>query len=252
MRFFLFLLCLTLALAAPVLGQPKPDPKKTPRIIVMTPLGVPVGSTTKLNVRGLRLDTASEVRCKEAGVVIKILSKSKVGVPNQMDPNKLGDTQIEVELKIPADFKGDAANCVAITPEGESPPHRLLVDAAPVLAEKEPNNSFRQAQPLAIPQTVEGRISQPMDVDVFRIDGKQGQQVILEVHAARLGSALDSVLTLYDADGQTIAVSDDIEGSTDSRIEATLPKTGVFYVSVIDAHDQGGPTHAYRLSVRLK
>ena len=203
-------------------------------------------------MRGLRLDTVSEVRCREPGVRTKVLSKGKVGVPNQMDPNKLGDTQVEVEIKVPADFKGDAAHCVAVTPQGESPPHRLLVDRAPVLAEKEPNNSFRQAQSIAVPQVVEGRISQAQDVDVFRFEGKQGQQLILEVFAARHGSALDSVLTLYDADGRTLTVSDDIEGTSDSRIEVTLPKTGVWYVSVIDAHDQGGPTHVYRLSVRPK
>ena len=103
-----------------------------------------------------------------------------------------------------------------------------------------------------VPQVVEGRISQAQDVDVFRFEGKQGQQLILEVFAARHGSALDSLLTLHDADGRTLAVSDDIEGSSDSRIEVTLPKTGVWYVSVIDAHDQGGPTHVYRLSVRQK
>ena len=115
----------------------------------------------------------SEVRCREPGVGIKVLSKGKVGVPNQMDPNKLGDTQVEVEIKIPADFKGDAARFVAITPQGESPPHRLLVDRPPVLAEKEPNNSFRQAQSIVVPQVVEGRISQAMDVDVFRFEGNR-------------------------------------------------------------------------------
>ena len=99
----LLLVCLAdMVLTSPGAGQPKPDPKKAPQIIVMTPLGAAVGSTTKVTLRGLRLDTVSEVRCREPGVGIKVLSKGKVGVPNQMDPNKLGDTQVEVEIKIPA------------------------------------------------------------------------------------------------------------------------------------------------------
>jgi Bacterial pre-peptidase C-terminal domain len=252
LRLFLLVLLGNLALSCPAVGQPKPDPKQLPRIIVMTPLGVAVGSTTKLTLRGLRLDLAAEVKCDRSGIVIKVLSKAKVGVPNQQDPNKFGDTQVEVEVKIAADFKGSSAQCVVKTPQGESPPHRLLIDSTPVLAEKEPNNSFRQAQPLALSQTVEGCINQPMDVDVFRIEGKQGRQLVLEVHAARHGSALDSLLTLYSGAGQVIATSDDIEGSSDSRLEVTLPTTGTYYVSVTDANDQGGPTHVYRLSVRPK
>ena len=38
----------------------------------------------------------------------------------------------------------------------------------------------------------------------------------------------------------------------DSRLEVTLPRDGPYYVSVIDAHDQGGPAHVYRLIVRSR
>jgi hypothetical protein len=31
-----------------------------------------------------------------------------------------------------------------------------------------------------------------------------------------------------------------------------LPKSGAYYVGVIDANDQGGPAYVYRLSVRAK
>jgi hypothetical protein len=32
--------------------------------------------------------------------------------------------------------------------------------------------------------------------------------------------------------------------------KVTLPKTGTYYLSLLDAHDQGGPEHVYRLVVR--
>jgi hypothetical protein len=35
-------------------------------------------------------------------------------------------------------------------------------------------------------------------------------------------------------------------------LEVTLPKAGVYHVSVIDAHDAGGPAHVYRLTIRVK
>jgi Bacterial pre-peptidase C-terminal domain len=244
--------CTWIIMVQAVGAQPKPDPKTAPQILVMVPLGVPVGMTSRVTLRGLRLDTAGEVRFKETGITVKILNKTKVGVPNPQDASKLGDSQVEVELKIPADFKGNTAQCLVKTPQGESAGHQLLVDAQLVLHEKEPNNGFRQAQPIIVPSVIEGRISSPLDVDVFRIDAKAGQQLTVEIHAARHGSPLDSILTLYDSTGQIVASNDDFDGSPDSRIEVRLPKSGSYFISVLDAHDQGGPTHVYRLNVRLK
>ena len=55
-----------------------------------------------------------------------------------------------------------------VTPAGESPPYHLLVnDGTPLAAEREPNNGFEQAQPIQVPQVLDGAISQPQDVDVF-------------------------------------------------------------------------------------
>ena len=55
---------------------------------------------------------------------------------------------------------------------------------------------------------------------------RAGQRLVCEVLAARHGSALDSLLTLYDADGRQVATNDDTAGSTDSRLEVTLPRDG--------------------------
>jgi hypothetical protein len=119
-----------------------------------------------------------------------------------------------------------------------------------VIPEKEPNDGFRQAQKIQVPQVIDGLIDRPRDVDVFRFEGKAGQKVICEILAARHGSALDSILTIYDAQGRELASNDDTEASPDSRLEVTLPKAGIYHVTVMDAHDQGGPEHVYRLVVR--
>src|SRR5439155_9242842 len=100
------------------------------------------------------------------------------------------------------------------------------------------------------PQVVDGMVSRPKDVDVFRFDGRAGRRLVFEVLAARHGSALDSILTLYDAAGREVASNDDTPGSVGSRLEVTVPRDGVYYLSLIDAHDQGGPAHVYRLVAR--
>ena len=136
-------------------------------------------------------------------------------------------------------------------------PIRFAVDTLPETLEKEPNSSVEQAQPLQMPQIVNGRIQTSDDEDVFRFEGKAGQKVVLEVIARRVGSPLDSLLKLCDAQGNLLAASDDIEDPScgwlthyaDSRIDATLPSDGVYYIHLRDAQHRGGPEYAYRLRI---
>jgi hypothetical protein len=234
-------------------GQRKPaDGKDKPKLVVAVPIAVMPGKTSKVIIRGLHVDTATEIRVHDPKSSARLLGKSKVPVPNQQDPALVGDSQVEIEVTLPEDYPMATLSLAVVTPAGESAPYRMGVDAEPAIAEKEPNNGFKNAQPLRVPQSVDGVIGQAQDVDVFRFEGKEGQAVMLEVFSARYGSPLDSFLTLYDAEGQTLASNDDYNGSADSRIEATLPKTGPYYVSLIDANDQGGPAYVYRLSIRTK
>ncbi len=229
-------------------GKKKAPPKSQPKVLVALPFGVKPGATEKVTLRGLKLDSAKEVRVIPKGTA-KLVRKGKSPVPPQMDAGKVGDSEVVVELTVPADVPGASVELIVSGPGGDSAPHRVLLDRVPIAAEKEPNDGFKQAQPVALGQIVQGTISRPTDVDSYRFEGKAGQKVVLEVHAARYGSPLDSVLTLYGNSGATIEASDDIAGSTDSRIETTLPRTGTYYVVVGDANDQGAATFLYRLTL---
>jgi hypothetical protein len=246
-------LLLVALLPLPLLGQRRrPAPAGGPKIVVAIPLGLKPGAATRLTLRGLKLDGATEVRCQEPKASAKLLKKGGAAVSNQQDVNRVGNTQAEVEITLPPDYPARTVTVTVLTAAGESPPHALRVDRGPVVAEKEPNNGFRVAQPLALGQEVQGAVSHNQDVDVYRFEGKAGQHVVAEVLAARYGSALDSLLTLYDGAGNALASNDDNDGSPDSRVESRLPRDGVYYLSVIDANDQGGPAHVYRLVLRVK
>jgi predicted RNA-binding protein with TRAM domain len=243
----LLLWCIPAALLS---GQSKKaDAKASPRVLMTIPFGVEPGKTTVLTLRGLRLDVAKEVKVSSKGAA-KLIKAEKVAVPNQQDAGRVGDSEVRIELELPADVAGDAVELVVVTPAGDTASHKLLLDRAPVAKEKEPNDGFKQGQALEVGRSVEGVISRSQDVDVFRFEAKPGDKVVVEVTAARRGSALDSFLTLYNADGQVVAMNDDAGGSRDSRLEATLKKGGAYYVSVTDANDQGGAAFRYRLLVR--
>lgn len=235
-----------LALLLLLAQEKKEDKKPDPRALYALPLSVKPGATTKVTVRGLSLEQAVEVKV-EGPAEAKIKSKGKAAVPNNQEAAVYGDTQVELEIKAAADAAGEIKVAI-VTPAGTAPAHRLPIAAA--VAEKEPNGGFAQAQALEPGRTVEGAVGGPKDVDVFRLDGKAGEAWVLEVAAARLGSPLDPVLLVHDAAGRQVALGDDAAAGRDPALTLKLPADGAYFVSLLDAHDTGGPTHAYLLTAR--
>jgi len=222
---------------------------KPPQILMVVPLGSIPGETLKLKARGLNLDTATDIKSNVPDVAVKFLAAGKTGVPASLNPQQAGDSQIEFEIAIPAGAGVDVVELTCVTPEGQATYQLPVRSGEKIILETEPNAGFNQAHTIELSQTVLGQIQSPQDVDVFTIELVEGTFVRIEVAAAEHGSALDSLLTLYDADGTQIARHDDRVPSRDSLIEWKVTKSGRYFVVVQDANDLGGEAQGYRLRV---
>ena len=97
----------------------------------------------------------------------------------------------------------------------------ILLDALPSGDGFEPNGSRAAAAPLpglASGRETAGATLAPGDVDYYAIPVTAGRRLAVDVDAAEVGSALDSVAALFDAAGTMLASSDD----------ALDPDTGAF------------------------
>lgn len=236
-----------------VLSQPKDKPKEPPpHPLYALQLAVDPGKTTKLTLRGLNIDSATEVRVGEPKSSGKVLGKGKkVAVPNQMNAQVVGDSEIEVEVTLPKEVPGSEVPLTLIGPGGEGKSMTLLVnDDTPRVQEKEPNDGFKQAMPVKAPVIVEASFKQNQDVDVFRLDGKAGEKFRIEIQAGRFGSPADALLTIYDVEGRTVATGEAPVGGRDPIVRLSLQKDGAYFISVIEGFDQGGANFVYRLAVR--
>jgi hypothetical protein len=147
----------------------------------------------------------------------------------------------------------------------------------PEVLETEPNDSLAKAQHVTLPVTINGRIQNSGDEDYFAFKAEEGQKLVMEVHARRLDSPLDSVLTLFDAAGRELAENDDpppqavpnnrgdgvevdrsvntdpldalTTHTADSRLVYTFAKGGDYAVRIRDAQEKGGEEYAYRLTI---
>jgi hypothetical protein len=105
--------------------------------------------------------------------------------------------------------------------------------------------------PLAVPGVANGRIESAGDVDAWRFAATKGTALKIEVRAARLGSPLDAVLVIKDAQGKELAQADDLPGgSPDCEVSFTPPENGQYVAEVRDRFaSRGGPMFAYRLRI---
>ncbi len=137
------------------------------------------------------------------------------------------------------------------------------VDRLDELVETEPNDSVATAQSVPFPVTINGRISEAGDVDVYSFDGKAGSEIVAEVMGRRLNSPIDSLLRLMDAKGQVLQWNDDytdkaghlhrgqglLTHHADSYLKTRLPEDGTYCVQVSDVQNQGSRAHGYRLRI---
>lgn len=146
-----------------------------PMVTSVWPLGVPAGAPQKVEVTGFNLPATT----------------LEVDPPDTVAP---GTT---MPLPIPA-------------PEGSPIALPLLsVGGAKDAFEVEPNDSVAEAQPVAFPAAINGRIASSAatateDRDFYHFHAKKGRTIIIETIAAKLGSPLDSMIAVLDAQGNEI------------------------------------------------
>jgi hypothetical protein len=103
-----------------------------------------------------------------------------------------------------------------VDPSADMPPGKLLpltvvtTRGAPALGSpvvvvgEFPEISDPRTVGHAVPFTANGRVTEPRATDTWNFPAKKGQRLILEVNARRLGSRLDSVIEVLDAQGRPV------------------------------------------------
>jgi len=161
----------------------------------------------------------------------------------------LGDPELTSgEVTFASDLNR-TASVVAASDKGLAPtPIAFRASDLPGALEVEPNNSRETATAGQGPGAFDGVIGEKGDEDWFAFDGKKDQVFDVRVWAREMGSPLDSVLEVFNADGGGIFGSDDAAGP-DSAGRITLPADGRYTLRVRDHLGHGGPTFAYRVEM---
>lgn len=83
-------------------------------------------------------------------------------------------------------------------------PFKVMIGSSPEPVELEPNDHPSEANPIAVPGSVNGRIDRPGDVDLFRFEAKAGGNYVVETLASRRGSPVDTKIEVLHPDGSPV------------------------------------------------
>lgn len=133
------------------------------------------------------------------------------------------------------------------TPRGLSNPILFDVREWPNFVEKEPNDGTN-ANAVAAPVVINGRIGAPGDVDRFTFKAAADGKLTAEVEARRFGSPLDAFITLHAGEAQ-VSQNDDAPGA-DARLDFDVKKGSEYTITIRDLTEHGGTNFGYRLALR--
>ncbi len=232
-----------LSICTPLWGQPI--------LMRMQPRGAEAGSAARLVLSGQRLGPSPRI-LTEAGFAATPLTgstKSPQTPPNQLIYLiELGADAVPGIYPLRLETGEGLSNALLFT-VGEFP-QAVEQESEPDLEGEEVGNDFREtAQAIEAPVTIEGRLRGP-DRDVYSIEAKAGQNLVVEVAARRVGSAIDPNLELHDGEGAVIARNSDAPGlGLDSRLAVQVPADGEYFISVRDERFSEQTQDFYRLTV---
>ncbi|HEY1495970.1 MAG TPA: PPC domain-containing protein, partial [Candidatus Solibacter sp.] len=203
-----------------------------PRYMVdyLLPRGGGVGSTVDVEFHGSYLENPKEIVFSRAGITATGFAPYKNGfkVKFQIAKNcPLGEHVLRVR-----------------TATGLSDGVTFWVSPFPTVYEFEDkvgqNDTIATAKAVPLNSTVEGQIlpGPDADIDVYRVEVKEGQRISVEVEAARLGTLhqggdSDLAVRILDAAGKVLGRNDDSALYVqDPVLSVVAPKTGSYFIEI--------------------
>ncbi len=222
-----------------------------PVIETMSPRGAQRGTAARLTLTGERLGAEARLLSAIPGGAAPLSAAAAAdGGPGESiaylveiaADAPLGAYPVRVEMP-------DGISNVALFTVGEFP-HAEEAESAAGEEEQAPSNDFPEtAQAVETPVTIDGRL-RGAERDLFRFHAEQGEKLVLEVEAHRIGSAIDPRLELLDSSGRALARSADARGlGVDSRLEFEFPADGDYFAVVHDERFSEQQADFYRLTI---
>jgi hypothetical protein len=226
-----------LLVALPLIG---PAAAQMPTLDALLPRGGQRGTEVELELRGKKLGGALDLMFSDPALELVELEQESA-------------RRVTARIRIAAAAPPGPRWVRLRTSSGLTNLLNFSVGASPHVTEAEPNGSADEAQLLDLTGggaiTVRGVVERE-DMDVFRVEGRAGERLSVEVEAMRIGSRLDAAVSLVDSRGFVLRSCDDVAfARQDPAFSVELPEDGPYFIRVRQAAYRGDKDSHYLLHV---
>ncbi|MGA8593173.1 MAG: hypothetical protein WB676_00370 [Bryobacteraceae bacterium] len=230
-----------------------------PSVSKIWPAGMERGHTATFTIDGRNLSGAKGVIFDSPGIAATI--SDITSVPEKINGPRAG---VDLTAQVPQGKKETAKLEVTAADNVEPGVHRfrvqtllgtsnvavMAIGSLPEINSSEKSSAGSAVQPkrVELPATLIGTIQAPGDVHNYEFEGKAGEELVFQVVAEQLGSALESLLILRDSSGKVLAQAGENENSPDAVLVSKLPQQGVYTLSIADREKGGGKDRFYRVN----
>lgn len=211
-----------------VLRRLLPVPPKPPVVSQLSPTLIPRGQPSVIQLTGSDLENVTEVTASRKDV------SAKAGPATS-------DGKRQVTLTVADTAAPGPVELTLHSPAGKSAPLKLMVTRFASTLESDLKSESMGTRELPWASTIGGGLSQAGETDRYAIALNQGQDVAVQLHTSPLGSKLEPVLTLSDAQGKVIAQS------ALGHLGAKSPGAGRYVLTLHDRDYRGGAEFQYHL-----
>jgi hypothetical protein len=246
-------------------------PSKDPELISVFPPGGQPGTSFEVEIRGKTLAGASALTCvpeasscEGVGLRGTITRVEPIASDHTHDTDAPGkkvtpDSRVFMQMQVDRAARMGINYIRLVSSEGISTALPFSVTSGRVTDETlSPHSSPATAQSVSIPATINGRISEPGELDYYAFQVSKDQELSFEVTYS--SGRLDAQLALYEQRGSwfdpqhaiRIAFADDPVSSfidTKPRLDYRFSKDGRYLVTVGSFLGQGGADSVYQLRV---
>ncbi|MFO0905069.1 MAG: PPC domain-containing protein [Pirellulales bacterium] len=228
----------------------------SPRLLRVSPPGGQRGTTVEVQLVGRYLERPEELMFYEPGISVESLEKEPTEDADSRRERGGPATRVKVRLKLADDCPLGAHSIRLRTAQGVTDLQRFFVGPFPIVEEQEStrmrNDKTEAAMAVEMNTTVVGRMLDPTDIDLYRIQAKQGKRISVEIESARLGTdrgVPDLHLSVLDESGKPIQAADDSALFVqDPVISLVAPRDGVYFIAVRHS-TYNAANESYRLHV---
>jgi hypothetical protein len=119
-----------------------------------------------------------------------------------------------------------------------------------------PARNRAEPQSVRVPAAYSGVLEHRRESHFFTLDVHEGERLVFDVDAMKLGYLLDPIVAIYSVDGDLIASDDDRLQQNGKQVPNLDPylvyqfeKSGRFIVMIRDLAERGDPNYVYRLAI---